>query len=391
MSLKVDLYSTLNDPSGPGTYAKNLAKVLSEVSDLNIKNINLSESRPNLTVADYLLITQNIKPDRLPDVAIHAILPPLINRIEGAYNIAVLSWETSKLPDKDYFIPGGLPPEKNNWVKQLNLMDEVWCTSKHTLEVLKKSGFKKKATLFGGYIDTDFWTKDCPDLEQGLINVTHDVKGERCNKKFTIGYIADFNERKDIERFISLSCLALPADETNIVLLGRDVVTKHDMSVLIKTFKDRLTVPKLAPVISLTSFYNDEEVRGIIKTFDLYVSTSRGEGFNLPLLQALSMEKQCLVPAHTAHIDYVTHKKNGYLYNGSTDVVRTSNKNPWYHNDQVWGSINEIEYIVSLQSLFKEYKAGKLNDNEEGRKTVVNMYGKEAIKKRIQKCFSEIN
>lgn len=374
------------------SYGLYVLKALQEDHDVNVLTHKQITDMERLTSDQYINLFSCVKSPRKADVTIHNLLPPLINPNPNTKNIAILNWYTSRLPDSDVQINQGLPPEKNNWVKQLALMDEVWCVSKFTMDVASKyPELKSKLKLIGGCIDTDFWNPDkinSDDIPDGIIGITHSEKGEELEEKFVVCGIADFNEKSDLERLVTLTCLALPPAKAVLALVGKDLLNNGSLVDIIKHFKSRLTTPASLPVVVLEQNYNDAQLRGIISKASVFVSTSRGEGFNIHAAQAMSLGKHVILPGYSSNTELMKNNKCGDLYGGTVEVVRTMNKNPWLNNNQVWGSINELEYIKILQKNYEDFVKNGVKFNENGRKSIEERYGLTAFRTRANSLLS---
>lgn len=387
----IDYAAPFADTHGMAVQSRNLLKILDNLGDCKVfgfqpQNINSRMGQEEVK----MLMRLNTKPPRVPDVMIHYVLPPMLQPRPDCYNIAVVSWETTKLPCRDINLNNGMPPERNNWGKQLQSVDEVWTFSTNAANAIKRSGFRKKITIIPGPIDTEFWDPKAPKLERGIVGVTHDNRGGPLENKFVVGYIADWNERKDLDAFISCTLLALPPADSVVVLKTKDYIGKQRVSDLADQLKKRLIINQLPPMVIIDEDLSPEETRGLMQSFNVYASTSRGEGLNLPALQAMSLGKQVVLPAHSAHVDYVEHGKNGNLIPVNLEICRTMVKNPWYQNDQVWGKVNEVQYLKCIQALHKQWKEGKLQSNSAGRKTIVNKYSVEVCTNLIESRLNEI-
>lgn len=373
--IKVDFVGPVAEGHGMGVQCRNLIRVLKGECDLKVFGFNPQTISGRLSSNEITYLMQSSAgAERVPDISIQYVLPPMFQPRSDAYNIGVISWETSKLPCRDIDLRNGIHPVINNWVKQIDRMDEIWTFSENAAGAIRKSGYKKPVIVIPGPIDTDFWSPSAPKIDRGIVGVTVDHRGQPINDKFVVGYVADWNERKDIETFIACTSLALPPQNSVIVLKTKNYITQEKPSELVATIKRRLIIDNLPPIVVIDEDLTPEDERGLLQTFHVYACTSRGEGLNLPALEAMSMAKPVVLPAHSAHLDYIEQGKNGNLIGVNLEICRTAVKNPWYQNDQVWGKVNEVQYLQCLQSLHREWAEGRLKANNAGRKTVESRY-----------------
>lgn len=387
MSIKVDFIASLSEPFGMCQHARSILAMLDKVSDVATFGFDPSKITNRISQDEILLLMNTAnKPARVPDVTIQFVLPPSYQPRPDAYNIGILSWETSKLPNRTIDFGNGLNPALNDWVSQCKKMDEIWTFSMASAEALKKAGVSS-VHIIPGPIDVDLWNPDAPIIKSGVAGIQYDSNGNIVKDKFRIGYIADWNERKDIETFISCTSIALPAVNSTIILKSHDYISGLNLKDAVKLLKNRLIIQPLPEIVLIDQDLSPSDMVGLMQTFDAYACTSKGEGLNLPLLQAMALGKTVVAPNHTAHSDYIKHGENGWLISAYPELVRTMVRNPWYQNDQIWGKINEIEYIQTLQNIHRQWAAGKSLFNAAARQTVVERYSKSKCEEFLNKRF----
>lgn len=102
----------------------------------------------------------------------------------------------------------------------------------------------------------------------------------------------------------------------------------------------------------------DRHFADFLNSGDCLITPSRGESFNLPLLQAMSCGKQVITNSDHAHADYV-NDKNAILC--KSDGIETAKDGVFFKND---GRVNTGEwYRVSVN----EIAQGMLNAAQRGR------------------------
>ncbi len=86
-----------------------------------------------------------------------------------------------------------------------------------------------------------------------------------------------------------------------------------------------------ARIYALTGNMSDFEMASLYNAADVYVCTSRGEGWNLPLTEAAACGVPVIAPRHTAHLDYL-HDSNATLFDpeGWEPIDRSGEFCPWY-------------------------------------------------------------
>ena len=114
---------------------------------------------------------------------------------------------------------------------------------------------------------------------------------------------------------------------------------------------------------------------------------SRAEGWNLEILELMSMGKYIITTDYSAHTEYCT--------DSNSMLVKPLKNEPahdgiWFDGSAEWASLEGVEeqFIEHMKSIYKKWKAGKYERNEEGVKTA-HRYSWEACAKRIKELLDE--
>lgn len=97
---------------------------------------------------------------------------------------------------------------------------------------------------------------------------------------------------------------------------------------------------------------------------DCYTTVSKGEGFDLPMVQAMSLGKLVVATDYLAHADYMNTDNSipvKYTMKPVYDAVA-----PLYHAYQWWSSPDMFDYVSKLRVAYSLIKTGR--DKEIGLK-----------------------
>ena len=114
-----------------------------------------------------------------------------------------------------------------------------------------------------------------------------------------------------------------------------------------------------SPNIRVTGWLNATEAHDIVKSAQVYLSTSRYEGLSFAVLEALAMRKPVLLSNCTGNVDLVRTGVNGDLFSSSYEAIV---KLLQYYNNpemlQVMGdySAEICESDYDMQTNFKNYR-----------------------------------
>jgi glycosyltransferase involved in cell wall biosynthesis len=204
------------------------------------------------------------------DVIIQNCLPDIMEKHDG-YNIGIFFSETRHL-------------ENTGWIDKLNLMDELWVSCLMEKDSLQESGVKSKISVV-------------PVPYKVLIHEPKKLEVPELKNKFVFYYIGEYNERKNI--------IAL------VKAFHREFSPEEDVTLLIKTNSPELkneinqwreysrTRKQYIPEVIIDGQVPEDFILDIHETGDCFVCPSRGEGFCLPIMDALYYNNPVLCTDNT--------------------------------------------------------------------------------------------
>ena len=128
-----------------------------------------------------------------------------------------------------------------------------------------------------------------------------------------------------------------------------------------------------------------QDVYNIMSEVDCGVFPSRGEGWNLELLEMMSCGKHVIATDYSAHTEFCT-KENTQLL--PIDGVEPAFDGKWFFNQGNWAKITEkeVDALSDLMISFINNKKGKINKS--GIETA-SKYNWENTAKEIIKCLNQ--
>jgi len=246
---------------GPGTPFP-----LEEPPDLGDYRLNIMAARPAPADQPQIVLAQG----------------DAFERNYGAYKIGFSMLEVD-----------GLPPE---WVRQANLMDEVWVPSPFNLETFRASGVRRPIHVVPLGIDPNHFHPT--------------IRGFRLDDRFTFLANFEWGERKAPEILLRAFNEEFSADD-DAVLIVKCVNTDPavDVRAQIRALGLRadggrieVVLDRLLPTYQLGSLY---------RSADCFVSTSRGEGWGMPILEAMACGLPVIATDWSAPRSFM-HEGNAY-------------------------------------------------------------------------------
>jgi glycosyltransferase involved in cell wall biosynthesis len=282
------------------------------------------------------------------DVIIWQETPEFYEPVAGKRNIASLCWETSKIPSVDLH-----NNPKNNWVKQLNLMTEAWVPCTHNKHVFETSGvtipihvvpYPMKMSDYDP-ATKPLYTRD-PTFEVHAVSVF-----QWQPRKDPVGLLLGTYLAKAATRLLVKTYLSDPQEGASDILKKMRLVKKS-----FHATPSNVAVPIFEQL-------TDEQMPGLYASADVYITTSRGEGWCLPAVEAMAMGKPIIAPFGTAFKDFLRFGEPNAtgiaLLSYETPVIGMD-WIPWYSPDQNWLQVDPRAVSTALDTLPALKKSGEL-------------------------------
>lgn len=321
-------HTLVNFPSGYAVSAKNLMLSLDRKNiDIRYKYIYgagtpFPVEEPELSDNYIVNIIRQRKFDtNMPQVVYGQ--GDVFEKNNGKYKIGYTMLETT-----------GIPKE---WVRQANMMDEVWVPSQFNVETFRNSGVTVPIHIIPLGIDPSYF------------NIK--IKSYKNHPKYTFLSIFEWGERKAPE--ILLRAYSKAFKKTDDVLLLCKVFN-NDRSVNVNTQIQNLNLPSDGPEIVFLYNQNiqDYQMPTLYRSADCFVLPTRGEGWGMPILEAMACGLPTIATGWSAQTDFI-NDKNGYVINVK-QLIDAKAKCPYYKGFQ-WADPDE-DHLVELMRYVYEHR-----------------------------------
>lgn len=343
MHLNVDLVCDIFSPSGYSNHAREIINALIDDPEIGLKLVESKHDSQTVALPKdvfdkYIELKSK---QHHPDVVIQFETPEFFEPRTNCLNIGFTQWETNRIPDTDFNGDARL-----NWVKQMNRMGRMMSSSRSALAAFHISGVTTPSFYVPGPIDVDSYDLDKLQ-ELPIAHISVDDRGNAISKEDrppVFACVGQWNARKNIEDLI-VTVLSFFKRGDFILLIktyGSTMSSEQNNACInsIQRLKEIVKNPNAPEIVVVTENLSDQNMKRLFKSVDYYINPSRGEGFCMPLAQAMAAGIPVISTDVTAPLDYVEHEATGLLVPTSMEPAIHMPNNPWYRYNQLWGRFN---------------------------------------------------
>lgn len=329
---KLAWHSIVNFPSGYAVSAKNFMLALDDL-DVDVrykyvygKGTPFEVEEPEMS-DDYKInvIRQRKFVKNCPQVVYAQ--GDVFHKNNGRYKIGFTMLETS-----------GIPRE---WVRQCNMMDEVWVPSAFNVETFRNSGVTVPIHVMPLGINPDFYHPD--------------IAGYKEHDRFTFLSVFEWGERKAPEVLLRAFSKAFTKKD-DVVLICK--VMNNDGSLNVENEIRKLNLSEDAPeiIVLYNTKFADCQMPTLYKSADCFVLPTRGEGWGMPILEAMACGLPTIATNWSSQVDFF-HAANGYPVDVKS-LIRADAKCPYYEGFE-WADPSEEHLIYQMRYVYEHQKEAK--------------------------------
>ena len=251
------------------------------------KNIGYGKASANMLEV-FRLTEHRINPVQSGRPAPHAdidffLRPPPWNMGRSRRKIAYFYWEATPLPD--------------GWAACLNTVDEIWAPCQLVADCCKMAGFKGKIVIVPTpAIPIDFST--VPEM---------DIAGIPADS-FKFYSISQWHNRKGWVELLTAFFDEFSAED-NVSLIIKTNPINHLLQDEIKkdifNIKSNFSYKKTAPLVVIPSIISEQELLSIHKSSHCYVAPHHGEGWGMPIHDAILAGKQIIATKFGGVVEFL--------------------------------------------------------------------------------------
>jgi GT2 family glycosyltransferase len=187
----------------------------------------------------------------------------------------------------------GIPAE---WARQANLMDEVWCPSHFNVETFRASGVTRPVHAIPLGVDPGYFNPR--------------IRTSRVSERYTFLSVFEWGERKAPELLLRAFNEEFRSDEPAVLVCK---ILNADTSVDVHEQIRRLELKPTGGSIhvSLNQVVPTYQLGMVYRSADCFVLTTRGEGWGMPILEAMACGLPVIATNWSAQCEFM-NAENAY-------------------------------------------------------------------------------
>lgn len=272
---------------------------------------------------------------------------PFFIKNSGIYKIGHCEFETDEAPE--------------SWIRYCNMMDELWVPTEWDKEKFKKAGVQVPIYVIYQGIDPNYFHPNYAPMQTPATETFKFLMNgawfPRKNiRNLVIAFQAEFKKGEDV-------CLIVKTMD-----LGLNKGIENEIKAIPE-------MPNSANVYIKEEDYKDEEMPSLYTTADCFVMPTRGEGWGLPIFEALACGVPVITTGYSAPFEMLRDKK-GKVYEGVHFIDYTTAKatDPYvYMEGKTWAEPN----LMQLRKLMRQVYNNRAEEKQKALKT------SEIIRKRF--------
>lgn len=359
------------DMSGYGEANRNdIGALVSAGIDVTTQVLTFELEKCDTGKLGYLAAELDSKPLDY-DIKIIHVTPNLYpNLIEdGKYHIGRVIWETDKLPA--------------DFAKAVRLLDEIWTASEYNKKAIEKAGVKVPIYVISEAIDASI---DIEEIEPFPLAIA---------ENFTFYAISEWTKRKNFEALLESYwrefeevdevSLIVKTYITDFLLQRRSTIDRR-----VSELKELLQFKHYAPTYFNKILMDRDQIYRFHKTFDCYVSTSRGEGWGVGIMEAMLIGKPVISTVCGGINEYLTDGEHALLLPCRMIPVKANPPHTqWYTLSQNWADVDAGTVQCAMRWVFDNPELAK-EMGARGREFVKANFDLKVVGEKMRKRLLEI-
>ncbi len=229
----------------------------------------------------------------------------------------------------------GIP---HDWILQGNALDEIWVPSTFNRETFINSGLQAPVYVLPLGVNPDYYNPN--------------IRAYRPTQRYTFLSVFEWGERKAAEVLLRAYHRAFSRQDDVLLLLK---IINTDPGVDVYRQIAELGLPENGPPVTL--LYNQElpvhQMGSLYRSADCFVLPTRGEGWGMPVIEAMACGLPVIATDWSAHRDFMTEDVAYPLQ--VAQLIPAKAKCPYYEGFR-WADPDE-DHLIHLMRYVVEHQA----------------------------------
>lgn len=249
----------------------------------------------------------------------------VFHKNSGRYKIGYTMLETTGIPA--------------DWVRECNRMDEIWVPSEFNARTFAQSGVKVPVYVMPLGVDCNYYNRSIVSYKK--------------SSKYTFLSIFEWGERKAPEVLLKAYSKAFSGKD-DVVLICK--VNNGDSSISVENEVRKLDLPVDGPEIVFlhNTDFDDYEMPALYRSCDCFVTATRGEGWGMPILEAMACGLPVIATDWSAQSDFL-NENNGYPV--KVDRLVDAKAKCIYYEGFQWAQADEEHLIQRMRYVYENQEA----------------------------------
>ena len=301
------------------------------------------------------VLEEHVSKDIDYNVVISWLTPPLaveqMSRESKAKRILMTLWETDKLHP--------------SWSKYCNFIDEIWLPGEFNKTNFRRS-FEEQYNLHPEYTNLKEMPLrtvrnpiDFKDYETSFnAALKHPVTGKVLDDSYYIFYaISQWTERKNFQDLLEAYWSEFDADDKVVLFLKtyRLNYSQQEHQAIqnfVSSLSKACNKSNIPPVAIIRQLLSKQQILAIHKTCNCYVSSARGEGLGLGMMEAGLFENPVITHLFGEQTTYINEER-GLIYNHTLRPVTRMGQGSFYTMDQNWAAPDVKDMANTMRFAFE--------------------------------------
>jgi glycosyltransferase involved in cell wall biosynthesis len=294
-----------------------------------------------------------------PDIVIRQMWPPRVIDSPGGLTCEYFGWEESRIPQ-------GMVSDFNRY------LDGVGVMSSFVRDVLRDSGVNIPIRVVGIGVDPH---------ELGATKRESETRGLR---SCTFLHVSSAFPRKGVDVLLGAFFAAFDGD-SDVSLVLKTFANRHND---VEAILDRLRSdhPNPPDVRWINRDLDERAIAGLYDLADCYVHPSRGEGFGLPIAEAMAAGVPVISVAHSGQADFVSE-----MTATTVPFELAPAETHFDIENSEWAEPDQAQLAVELLAVAQDPRApDRLERAERARRLIADEFSWEAVARRWEEFIADL-